>query len=327
MPRPDISVSPRRHHRAMRSTDTIASRLARRQEGVFSRNQLLRHGVSPDAIDRRIRSDRWICFVPGVYGFPSHPGTWSRQVRIAILAHEGCAAGHETAAALRGWEGFGDGPIHLVGPKGINARSSIATIHRYEGARVGLVRGIPTTTNAQTAVDLCGTPVEGRVEPAMDRLLLTGALTIEELDERDRAYEGTRRNGHPFYRGLVAERREDAWRPSESALADVLRRLVRRLGDVEVEWEPSLPWRPTTKERLDAFVPSAGLILESDGRTWHGRLQDFDRDRWRDNEATAHGLAVLRFTYVHLHHRFDACLGLTHETIARRRRQLVVANR
>lgn len=311
----------------MRSIDTIASRLARRQEGVFSRVQLGRRGVSPDAINRRLRSGTWIGFVPGVYGFPSHDGTWLRQVWIAILAHEGSAAAHETAAALRKWEGFGDGPIHLVLPPGTNARSSVARIHRYEGAKIGLVRGIPATTNAQTAVDLCGSASAAKVEPAIDRLILTGTLSVDELDERDRFYEHTRRTGHPFFRGLVAERREDAWRPSESALADVLRRLVRRLGEVDVDWEPSLPWRPSTGERVDALVRSAGVILESDGRTWHARLRDFDRDRWRDNEAAAHGLVVLRFTFVHLQHRFEECLGLTSETIRQRRRQLVLPNR
>src|SRR5687767_7680179 len=116
----------------MRSIDTIGSRLARRQEGVFSRSQLLARGASPDAINRRLRSGRWIGLVPGVYGYPSHPGTWLRQVWIAILAHEGSAAAHETAAALRGWEGFGDGPIHLVLPRGSNARSTVAHIHRYD---------------------------------------------------------------------------------------------------------------------------------------------------------------------------------------------------
>jgi very-short-patch-repair endonuclease len=304
----------------MRSIDIIASRLARRQEGVFSRTQLLRRGVKEGAIERRLAAGHWVVLAPGVYGFPSHAGTWLRQVWIAILAHPGSAAGLETAAALRSFEGYGDAPIELVAPKSASARSSVANIHRYDGARISLVRGLPATTAAQTIADLCGGRSVARVEPALDRLILAGRVTLAELEERVRFYEGSRRRGLPLFAALVAERGEGAWRPSESQLEDLLRKLVRRLNGVEVAWQPSLPWRPTTGERLDAMLTSHGTILEADGRTWHARLRDFDADRWRDNEAAAHGLVVLRFSFVHLTHRFTDCVDLTHEVLRRRRR-------
>lgn len=288
---------------------------------MFSRHQLLQRGVSADAIDRRVGNGSWIRFTAGVYGYPSHAGTWRRQLWIALLAHPGSAAGLATAAAIHGFEGFGDGPIELVLPPGSNARSSVAKIHRFEGARTTLVRGIPVTTKAQTFVDLSGSRHARRVEPAMDRCILGRGVTVPELDERATFYEDTRRKGHPFFVALVDERKEDAWRPSESVLEDPLRRLGRRLVNVEVEWQPDIPWRAPGDGRLDAFVRSAGVILEADGRTWHARVKDFDADRWRDNQAVAHGLVVLRFTFVHLVHRFDDCLDLTLETIQQRRRR------
>jgi very-short-patch-repair endonuclease len=54
---------------------------------------------------------------------------------------------------------------------------------------------------------------------------------------------------------------------------------------------------------VDACIPAWGLVLEADGRRWHARVEDFDRDRWRDNQAAALGLRVMRFTHVHLVHR------------------------
>lgn len=46
--------------------------------------------------------------------------------------------------------------------------------------------------------------------------------------------------------------------------------------------------------------PWARLILEADGRRWHTRLEDFDRDRQRDIEASLLGWTVLRFVWADL---------------------------
>lgn len=59
---------------------------------------------------------------------------------------------------------------------------------------------------------------------------------------------------------------------------------------------------------VDAYLPSWRLIVEGDGRRWHTRRADMERDRLRDNEATAHGFAVLRFTYEMLRDARHSCL-------------------
>ena len=51
------------------------------------------------------------------------------------------------------------------------------------------------------------------------------------------------------------------------------------------------------------MIPAWRLVLEADGRRWHARVADFDNDRWRDNQAAALGLRVMRFTYIHLTER------------------------
>jgi very-short-patch-repair endonuclease len=61
---------------------------------------------------------------------------------------------------------------------------------------------------------------------------------------------------------------------------------------------------------VDGLVPAWGLILEADGRTWHARVRDFETDRWRDNQAAAHGLRVQRFTYAHLRYRVDEVVAI-----------------
>lgn len=255
-----------------------------------------------------------------MYGLPSHPGTWHRQLWVATLAHPGSAVGLESAAAYKGYEGFGQHPVQLVVPPGANVRSKVATLHRYAGAKITRLDGLPVTTDAQTLADLCGRPSAPRVEPAMDRLLLTGKLLVPELVERRRFYEGSRRNGNGFFSALVDERSDEAWTPTDGALGDLLRPLVRRVGEPAV-WEAPLPWEPESGRRVDVLFPARGVILEGDGRSWHARVKDFDADRWRDNVAAAHGLVVVRFTWVHLTHRFEACVDVARDVLASRPRR------
>lgn len=304
----------------MRPIDVLATSLARRQHGAFSRAQLVAGGIPCRPIERRITGGEWLRLASGVYALPSHPGTWMRQVWAAHLAHPGSVVGLDTAAVLHGDEGFRPGMVQLVVPPEAGIRSALARLHRFEGVRTTAVAGLPVTTVAQTMADLCAVGWSPRVEAGLDRLLLARRVTYEQLEERVRFYAGTRRRGHALFEALVQERGDAAWAPSESELEDRLRRLVRRLpGPPEVVWQPRLPWRPTTGERVDGLLPGPGVILEADGRAWHARVQDFDRDRWRDSEAVAHGLVVMRFTWVHLTQRLGACAALVRQAIDARR--------
>lgn len=76
------------------------------------------------------------------------------------------------------------------------------------------------------------------------------------------------------------------------------------------ERQPRFPWRPNDDERVDALIPSWRLIVEGDGRRWHTRRRDFERDRHRDQQALAHGYRVLRFGWIDLHDSPDACLEI-----------------
>jgi very-short-patch-repair endonuclease len=60
---------------------------------------------------------------------------------------------------------------------------------------------------------------------------------------------------------------------------------------------------------VDAYIPLWRLITEADGRRWHTRQADFERDRTRDNLATSHGIGVLRFTYQMLVRQPEQCLS------------------
>ena len=62
------------------------------------------------------------------------------------------------------------------------------------------------------------------------------------------------------------------------------------------------------KATVDAHIPEWKLIVEADGRRWHTRQADFERDRERDNAAASAGLVAVRFTYRMLTKERDSCL-------------------
>jgi hypothetical protein len=111
-------------------------------------------------------------------------------------------------------------------------------------------------------------------------------------------------------RALVDERLAAGWAPSESELEGLLREAVALVpGCATVQWQFPAPWAPRG-QRVDGLIPDWRLVLEADGRRWHARVKDFDADRWRDNQAAALGLRVMRFTHPHLTHRMDEVVAL-----------------
>ncbi|CAN5741823.1 hypothetical protein BH24ACT3_BH24ACT3_09930 [soil metagenome] len=48
---------------------------------------------------------------------------------------------------------------------------------------------------------------------------------------------------------------------------------------------------------MDATIPGWRTILEGDGRRWHTRVADFERDQQRRNEAVVRGWRPLHVTW------------------------------
>ena len=167
-----------------------------------------------------------------------------------------------------------------------------------------VVDGIRVTTVAQTLFDILTRVSLVRVEHAMDGALLTGAVSIQQLQERRVALELARRPAIATWRALVDERSEEGWTPPESELESTLWDVLERLPTKpRLVRQSGLPWWTRGEGRVDVLAPDWKLILEADGRRWHARVRDFDADRWRDAVASSHGYRVLRFSYTHLKQR------------------------
>lgn len=297
-----------------RVTDAIIDDLARRQYGVVHRRQLLTAGVGPRAIKGRIDSGRLIPLGNGVLAVRGHPPTPFRQYKAAELAIPGAAI----FALAAGW-------LHVLGATRSAApeiavhpsaghRCSFARVHRRTDIQTTSVAGIRVTTVPQTLVDLTGRFRSTKLEDVWTSALIRGRVTLEHLAERVEAAEAQ----HLAHRGM-ARAMIDALvvgdTAADSELEMLLLRLVRQVpGIPEVVPQLALPWWRHGAGRGDVGIPAWRLILEADGRAWHARLRDFDRDRERDNHAVASGYAVLRFTSVHLRKQPETVIQLIADT-------------
>jgi hypothetical protein len=209
-------------------------------------------------------------------------------------------------------------------PRQLVPHSSFATLHRYAGAKLTTVEGIAVTTIAQTLFDLPTRVSPWRLERATDDALLAQRLLVADLDERLRFYADSRRPGLPRIRPLVLERLEDGWTAPESELEARLIAVLAKVPNAPpMVRQAPLPWRSTRPGRVDLLLPAQRLIIEADGRRWHTRVDDFDKDKWRDNEAVAHGYRVLHFTWVHLGDLADDVLDVVDPYPARFRRRFM----
>jgi hypothetical protein len=243
-------------------------------------------------------------------------GTWKRQCKIAELSVDGAAVAGFTAAAIHDLTGFRPGRIELVVPVNSYCTHPFATLHRYAGARLTTLDGIAVTTIAQTLFDLSTRVSPWRLERAMDDALLAKRLLVAELTERLGFHAESRRPGLPRIRPLVLERLEDGRTAPESELEARLIALLENLPTrPAMVRQAALPWRSVRPGRVDLLLPAQRLIIEADGRRWHTRVHDFDKDKWRDNEAVANGYRVLHFTWVHLCDFADDVLDVVDRTI------------
>lgn len=295
--------------------DARIDRIAHPQCGAFNLDQVRAAGGTDQAAAHRVELGRWFRLGPAVLALAASKGTFERQCWAAVLGEPVAAVGGFSAAVLRSFRGFTPGRPEIVVPPSGNARSPLARVHRYDAAAVSTVRGLRVTTAAQTVFDLAPRITVDRLEATVDDLLLTGRLTMDELEERLAVYETSRRAGLPVLRSVIGDRRVDALTPAVSELERRGDRILRRLrGRPRVLTEVSFPWLQGGFGRVDRYLPDDAILVEFDSRRWHARLADFDKDRWRDNQAIAAGVAPLRFTWLHVTRRPAEVLAIIEET-------------
>jgi len=286
--------------------DRAIARLATRQHGVFAGRQAIELGATHRMIEHRVDAGLWVELDHFTFGFPSHAPGWRRALMAAVLAESGAAVDGRSAARLHTFAGFGAAPIEIVVAPGSNHRSRLATVHERRDVQLATVEGIPVVTAVDTVFSLAAAAARrsispGRIRFAVDDGVAHGLFRVPELQRRYAQLASSRRAGLPLMRALLLERDDAAYVPPSTLLESKLYEVMDAPGMPRYRRQVRLAW--SGDETVDAMLVDEPVIVEADGRRWHTRVADFERDRRRDRTAALHGYRTLRYTWDDLVHR------------------------
>ncbi len=268
-----------------------AWRLARRQNGVVTRGQLLDLGFSAEAIKHRIQKGRLHTVVRGVYAVGrrelNREGRWMAAV---LVCGHGAALSHRSAAAL--W-GFGHEHPHYID----------VSVRRISEARIPGLHCHRRPSLPSNEVELrSNIPVTQPVRTFLDLATVTGPKTLERsINEADKLdvidADALRRalGDHPGEPGIRLLRHvldKHTFRLSD----DELERLFRPLAAAAGLATP-LTKHMVNRFEVDFFWPDLGLVVETDGWRYHRTPSAQTRDALRFQIHVANGLTPLRFSH------------------------------
>jgi very-short-patch-repair endonuclease len=200
---------------------------------------------------------------------------------------------HGTAAELWGIGGTGERDIHVSTLRSAGRHRPGIRIHRRRHIEATEHRNIPVTTPTATLVDIAQHLTRDQLEHAIgeaDKRKLVDPLTLRAaLDALPP------QPGRAKLRRTLDSR---TFRLTDSALERAFLRLVRQAG-----LPAPLTGQAVTGYRVDFFWPDLGLVVETDGLTYHRTPAQQARDRLRDQRHTAAGLTPLRFTHEQVRYR------------------------
>jgi very-short-patch-repair endonuclease len=268
--------------------DLVIARIAARQHGVVSYEQLRTAGMSQPVVSRRTKAGRLHRLHRGVYAV-GHPRlTFEGRCIAAVLAIGASAAvSHRSAAALWGMLPRHDERIEITvpGDGGRDRRRGIR-LHRSSTLIAAVVtrrNGIELTNPKRTLRDL------HRTSPQLFRRAVRRALDLRLIDSSDlRSDDLTRSELERIFLALC--RRHRLPQPEVNA----------RVERYEVEFL----WR------------DRGLIVETDGFRHHGDRSAFDRAR--DAHLQGLGFRVLRFTHRQLRRERSAVVAALRDLLGQR---------
>jgi very-short-patch-repair endonuclease len=275
---------------------------------VVARRQLLALGFSARSVEHRVQVGRLHRVRRGVYAAGTPELTLRGHWMAAVLScGDGAVLSHVSAGMLwgivpvpkaiarRGPSSVPGVRIQVSVPGSSGRARADLELHRRPGLRDDEVtrrENVPVTRPALTLLDLAAVGHE-RLEAAVNEADKLSLIDPEAL--RTELERFAHHSGVVSLRALL-DRRTFALTGSE--LERRFLPIARRAG---------LP-RPETQVgvcgyRVDFFWPELGLVVETDGLTYHRTPFQQARDRERDQAHTAAGLTPLRFTHAQV--RFE----------------------
>lgn len=276
-----------------RDVDERIDALARGQNGVVTRAQLLRLGVPPGVIRRRARAGRLRRAHRGVYLVGPIPPPWSRETAAVLACGPEAVLSHWSAASL--WKLVSppdaDAPIDVIVPAGENGPRAGIRVRRVaalEPDERTSLHGIPITTPERTLLDLASVARPREVEHAVARAEREGLVDSSGLTRLPERYRG--RKGVALLRAVLKRHGGPAFTRSEAEVRflGLLRKAHLPAAEVNVR---------VAGFELDFFWRAERIAVEVDGYRFHGSRSSFERDRRRSTRLAAQGIQVIPLTW------------------------------
>jgi hypothetical protein len=274
-----------------------------RQAGAFHVRQAANIGIDRRTITAAMRAGVLVRLHANVFSFAGIPPTDLRRVWAAVLqvgdgtVGDHAVGSHEATFRARGVAHVPHEAVVSVRP-GSNQRHNGIRVHRFGDLHPDMVEyvdGLPLTTIARGIVDLTSVFRRARLDQLLDHVTITERSTT--LGAVDRALRRSNRRGRRNIRmlqELLDARDEHAPRSLSEQLADDL------LAGTDLP-APQREYPHPGWELGPAFVdrawPDVMLIVEIDGRSWHERERDMQKDRERDRAAGLVGWYTARFIH------------------------------
>jgi very-short-patch-repair endonuclease len=280
--------------------------------------QLVALGLSRRGIQHRIARGRLHPVGRGIYAVGRPELTQQGRWMAAVLACGGpgkAALSHSSAAALLKIGTEQESAIEVSRLSSTPIRIPGIRVHRRPNLRpgwCGFCEGIPVTSPVQTLIDLAMRNDRGTMERSINE---ADRLRLVRNDDLRRALD--QHAGEPGVARLreILDRR--TFRYTRSELERVFIPLIREAG---------LPTPRTsihvTGHEVDFFFDDLGLVVETDGLTYHRTPAQQAKDRERDQDHSAAGLFPLRFTHAQIKYepeRVVRVLRATADWLRRRR--------
>jgi Transcriptional regulator, AbiEi antitoxin len=279
------------------------ARLADRQFGHITRQQLLDLGVPPRTITRWVDTGRLIRVHNGVYALGHAQHSPHARAMAAVLAcGPDAVLSHDSAAALWGVRTWPSSP-EVSGPhhrrrKGIRSHATLT----LTGQDIRRHRNIRVTSPSRTILDIQSRLSDKQLTRAVNELRLHKHLGATEL--------GRLLQRSPRIATLI----DPTQNPTRSGKEDDFVAFCRR-HDLPI---------PRTNVVLfgherDAVFEDERVIVEIDTWDTHNSYKSFQSDRKRDNVAAEHGYLTVRLISDVVAADPDGEAESLHRTLAKRR--------
>lgn len=271
---------------------------ARRHGGVVTRSEAIALGMSERTVKRRIFDGQLVGLANGALVLPGILDSEETSLRAASYSI-GAVASHESAARMHGIDRLDAKRWTASVPIRRSNRFGPLQIHQLtdiEPEDIVVIREIPVTIPSRAAVDLAAVLPARLLADVVDQFAGRRITTYEQIGARLEALARRGKPGVAKLRKIIKARSNVAMAP-ESTLESMLLDLLITGGLPTPTTQFHAPWLRQQSGRVDLAYVECRLVIEADGRHWHGSPEAFQADRRRDNTAQLAGWTILRFTW------------------------------